>query len=272
MLQSGSHYDRITPGWSVILGPDFHHGYFASGDEDLATATQALTDHVRLAAGIVPGTRVLDIGCGIGTQARQLAADHGATVLGLSTSRVGIATAREQMAHAGVGGVEFRRADALDNGLPDASFDVVWLIESAQYLVPKDRLMSECARLLREDGRLTLADVVLRRELTLRDLRRLNSKLAVLREVFGDAQMVPAADLGELAEACGLTSVHTTDITAQVLPTYQRWRERALEVRERVEGPLGASTYAAFLEGCQIMAELMHDDVLGYVLLAAHRP
>ena len=37
--EPAAHYDRVTAAWGMLLGHELHYGYFASGDEDLPTAT-----------------------------------------------------------------------------------------------------------------------------------------------------------------------------------------------------------------------------------------
>ena len=65
------------------------------------------------------GERVLDVGCGIGSVARDVAERSGATVVGIDSSPWALATARSQFAHPRVTYVE---ADVLTYE-PDAPFD-----------------------------------------------------------------------------------------------------------------------------------------------------
>jgi 27-O-demethylrifamycin SV methyltransferase len=268
-----SHYDRVTAAWQLVLGDDLHHGVFAEGTEDLLTATRELTRLMIEASAMSPAMRVLDAGCGTGGPARQLAQDQGVHVLGISTSRVGVETAQAKAAAEGLDDLlAFEQRDALATGLPEESFDVLWMVESSQYLVPREAMMTECLRLLRPGGRLVLCDVVLKRPLELRDLRRLHTELSIMQDVFGDAQMSEVDEYLQLFSDHGLEVSEQIDLTAQVRPTYAVWGERAREARAGVSEVIGEAGWRRFLEGCEVMDRLSGDGVIGYGLLAAAKP
>ena len=65
-----AHYDRVHRAWELIMGAEFHYGFFASADTPLEQATSALTRSMLDRAAISAGDRVLDVGCGTGRQSR----------------------------------------------------------------------------------------------------------------------------------------------------------------------------------------------------------
>jgi len=189
-----SHYDRVTDAWTLLLGNELHYGVFESGSESLSDATGNLTRRMVAAAAIEIGVTVLDVGCGTGAQACHLAVEYGAVVTGITTSEVGVDSSRARASDLGVtDSTTFEQRDGTDNGFPDASFDRVWVLESSHLMPARDRLIAECARVLRPNGRLALCDIVLRRQLPFDEVRRLRRPLMLLREVFGDARMEPLA-------------------------------------------------------------------------------
>jgi MPBQ/MSBQ methyltransferase len=103
-----------------------------------------------------PGSRVLDVGCGIGGSARILARDYGFEVLGISISPGQIERAR-QLTPAGLP-CRFAVMDALALELEDASFDAVWTVEAGPHMPDKQRFADELLRVLKPGGLLAVAD------------------------------------------------------------------------------------------------------------------
>jgi 27-O-demethylrifamycin SV methyltransferase len=270
--QPATHYDRVTEAWGLLLGEELHYGVFERPGDDLRTATRRLTDAMVDAAQIEPGAEVLDVGCGTGAPACMLAAEKGARVTGITTSAAGVQAARARAAAAGLGhAVTFEERDGMDNGFPDRAFDRVWVLESSHLMRQRDRLISECARVLRGGGRLALCDIVLRRPLDLREVRRLREPLALLRDVFGDARMEPLDAYARLAQDNDLTVEQRTDLTSATRPTFARWRENAQSNRQAVIELLGEEGWRRFVESCDVLEGFWDDGTLGYALLAASK-
>lgn len=81
--------------------------------------------------------RVLDVGCGIGSVALDVASRTSATVVGLDSSPWALATARARFAHPRVTYVE---ADALDY-VPEEPFDVAILSNVLEHVGPRAQLL-----------------------------------------------------------------------------------------------------------------------------------
>lgn len=266
------HYDRVTAAWTLLLGPELHYGVFATGSEDLPTATGELTRRMIDAASLSPGLELLDIGCGTGAPARRLAREHGIRVTGITTSVVGVATAREHAAAEGLADLlTFEERDGMDTGLPDASFDRIWALESSHLMRDRERLIAECARVLRPEGLLVLCDIVLVREMPFADVLRLREPLALLREVFGDARMESPDTYARLAAEAGLQPGPAIDLTAASRPTFARWRDNAASHRDELLELLGAAELDRFLEACDVMEGFWDDGTLGYALITARK-
>jgi 27-O-demethylrifamycin SV methyltransferase len=266
-----AHYDRVTEAWGLLLGEELHYGFFRSGDEDLPTATAALTTRMIEAAQLEAGQRVLDVGCGTGAPARRLARDHGVEVLGITTSEVGVAVAGERARADGLDAVSFEVRDGTDNGLPTASFDRVWVMESSHLMPDRPAVLAEGARVLRPGGRLVLCDIVRRREIPFAELRDRRREFAVLRAAFGAARMDPLPEYAAYAQAAGLTDVECVDITAETLPTFDRWQDNVHRYRRPAEEILGEQSVAEFEDSLGILRRFWQDGTLGYGLLSAAR-
>jgi arsenite methyltransferase len=117
-------------------------------------------------AGLVPGERVLDVGCGGGLDALVAAAAvaPGGEVVGVDMTAEMIERADEAAAMMPGASVEFVLAEAEDLPLASDSFDVA-LSNGCLNLSPrKEKLLGEVFRVLRPGGRLVLCDAVLRPE------------------------------------------------------------------------------------------------------------
>ncbi len=132
------HYDDLDAIYRGLWGLDVHHGYWRTGRETPDEAVAALSELVGGELAFKTGARLVDIGCGYGGTARRFAG-RGADVVGLSLSQ-------EQISHAPpASGVELRCADWLANGLPAASFDGAYAIESSEHMADKPGLLSRSA-------------------------------------------------------------------------------------------------------------------------------
>ena len=102
------------------------------------------------------GSKVLDVGCGIGGSARILAQDYGLDVLGISISPAQVARATA-LTPDGLN-CRFAVMDALDLQLSDQSFDGVWSVEAGPHMPNKQQYADELLRVLKPGGTLAVAD------------------------------------------------------------------------------------------------------------------
>lgn len=268
--EPAAHYDRVTEAWRLLLGDELHYGVFDNGDEPLAAATAALTARMITGARLRPGLDVLDVGCGTGAPACELVAGNGVRVLGITTSQVGVDAATERAAAAGLSAsARFELRDGTANGLPDASFDRVWVLESSHLMADRSALIHECARVLRPGGRLVLCDVLRKRDIPFTELRARRQEFATLRNAMGDAHMLPLEEYARLCRAEGLIVDAVDDLTQTTLPTFGHWRDNAKTYRAEAVAGLGEDGVDDFERACDILESLWRDGTFGYGLLAA---
>ena len=116
--------------------------------------------HVLERLGVTPGTRLLDVGCGIGGVSR-MAAAAGATVTGIDLTPEFVETARTLSAHVGQGErTTFLTTDGEATPLDDGSFDAAVLVHVGMNLPDKTAVFTEVHRLLRPGGRFALYEQV----------------------------------------------------------------------------------------------------------------
>lgn len=156
-------YDRWTDDQLLerLWGEHVHLGHYGNPPRrrDFRAAKEDFVHELVRWSGLdqlPPGSRVLDVGCGIGGSARILARDYGLDVLGISISPGQIARARALTAS----GLNCRFAvmDALALDLSDSSFDAVWSVEAGPHMPDKQRYADELLRVLRPGGLLAVAD------------------------------------------------------------------------------------------------------------------
>jgi SAM-dependent methyltransferase len=114
--------------------------------------TQIIYEHLHrylFAAELARGRRVLDLGSGEGYGTACLAG-VASEVLGIELEPAAVDHARLNYP---LGNVEFRQGSVLElDELPDASFDLVVCFEMIEHIEEHDALVSEVARLLRQNG------------------------------------------------------------------------------------------------------------------------
>jgi SAM-dependent methyltransferase len=116
---------------------------------------------------IAPGSTVVDIGCGAGTDlllAANVVGSDGRAI-GVDMTDSMIRKAEAAAAEAGLSNVEIRRGDAMELPVESVSVDVV-ISNGVLNLAPdKRRAFSEVFRVLRPGGRFLYADIVVASEL-----------------------------------------------------------------------------------------------------------
>jgi SAM-dependent methyltransferase len=146
LAASGKHLDRLTIDDLAPLD-QFHGGGKAST--------------VRLArlAELAPGTRVLDVGGGLGGPARTLAVEFGCRVTVVDLTESYVRAAQMLTAQLGLDDrVTHQVGDALELPFDDGTFDVVWTQNSGMNIADKPRLYAGFRRVLRPGGVLALQE------------------------------------------------------------------------------------------------------------------
>ncbi|MDU8945120.1 class I SAM-dependent methyltransferase [Ovoidimarina sediminis] len=118
-------------------------------------ATEALLGPLRIGAG----TRVLDLGSGIGGPARFIATRYGAEVTGIDLTPEFVAVAKRLSDLVGVT-ADFVEGSVLDLPFGDNSFDLLTLLHVGMNLPDKPRLFAEAARVMAPGARFAVYDVM----------------------------------------------------------------------------------------------------------------
>lgn len=233
-----AHYDLGDEFFASFLDPSmtYSSALFEEEGADLRTAQRAKHRRIADLAGLQPGDRVLDVGCGWGAFAEYAARERGCRVTGITISRRQLAYARRRMEEIGLSDrVEILDRDYRDLG--EGAYDRVVSIEMLEAVGHRylPDFFRACDRALRPGGGAALQVI------TVPDQKygvyRLGTDF-IRRFVFPGSHLPSLGALVEaMSEGTSFQVREVRSLAADYAETLRRWRGRF----ERAHGPAGAS-------------------------------
>ncbi|KAI6124506.1 delta-sterol C-methyltransferase [Pisolithus croceorrhizus] len=148
------YYDGATELYEYGWAQSFHFSRFYKGEgfaASLARHEHYLASHM----GLRPGMRVLDVGCGVGGPAREIARFSDAHIVGLNNNLFQVNRARRYAQKAGLSDqITFVKGDfmKLSEQFGENSFDAVYAIEATVHAPTWEGVYGEIFKVLKPGG------------------------------------------------------------------------------------------------------------------------
>jgi SAM-dependent methyltransferase len=200
-------YDRWTPVMVEAAGATLQGGLVKRSAEESVDPEMSSVYLAEL-AGVAPGDRILDAGCGVGGPALAIAKALPDVVIdGVTVSEVQADIARQLIAKANLADrIRVHLADFHCLPFPDESFDVTLYLEVTGYSPDRLALYRESERVLRPGGTVYVKDLF-RQEDPLTEGQR--HSMTIFDQLWSCAQSPTLSETARTMQAAGLVDVRT---------------------------------------------------------------
>lgn len=214
-------------------------------------------DALATRAGVVAGTRVLDLCAGLCGPARHNVAVRGCSVVALELNALRAAGARQLNALAGLDDrITVVQGDATAPPFGDGAFDVVWSQEAFLHIADKQRLLASARRVLKPGGRLAFTDWIAGPALTAMDRQLMDEGIA--------AKAIHSSnEYAQLLEAAGFTDVSRDDLSTAWQPILEARLQMYRRLREEAQRAAGGDPHADYVRFYERFVALVAADALG---------
>lgn len=238
------HYDLSNDFYRLLLDETMAYscGYW-TGEEPAVSplaAQRAKLELICRKLGVVPGTRLLDIGCGWGSLTLYAAQEHKAQVTAVTLSREQAAYVREQVRERGLGGrVEVVCQDYRD--ITGSAYDAVATVEMGEHVGDEEYPAFAAAlhRMIRPQGRVLVQQMS-------RGTRAPGGGAFIEAYIAPDMHMRPMGETVGLLEAAGLEVRSVESLREHYVRTVNAWHHTLEDRWEDVVRLVGEQTARAW--------------------------
>ena len=230
-----AHYDLGNAFYELWLDGTMNYSSALFAGDMSQTMQQAQNAKVRRAlsmAGVTPGSRVLEIGCGWGALAEMATTEFEASVTGVTLSTEQLAFAQARMVRLGVdSSADLRLQDYRD--ITDAPFDAICSIEMVEAVGREywPTYFQALHKLLKPGGRACVQSIVI--DDALFD-RYLTSTDFIQQYIFPGGCLPCPREFRAQAQAAGFDVVDEFAFGHDYAETLKRWREKFMHEKHQV--------------------------------------
>lgn len=267
-----AHYDLGNDFYRLWLDPTMNYSSaWFEGDRrrPLPEAQQAKMRRALSECQVLPGQRVLEIGCGWGALAECAARDFGAKLTGVTLSSEQLAWGQDRLQRAGLADqAELRFQDYRD--IADPAFDAIVSIEmfeavGREYWEGYFRCVHDK---LKPGGRACIQSITIRDDLFERYTR---SSDFIQQYIFPGGMLPSPSQFRAQAAKAGLRVVNELAFGADYAETLRRWREdfmqRDAEVRKQGFDTRFMRLWEFYLAYCEAAFATGSTDVMQFTLI-----
>lgn len=264
-----AHYQHDPEIFKMVLDSRLAYatGVFHDPGEDLETAQRRKYERIRQKLAIQPGERVLDVGCGWGSNLLYLAQHTRGVFEGITLSEK---QREEALARARAWEVDDRVKihvrHVQDLAIEPASLDVVLFSGSIVHMHDREAIHALTARALKPGGRVLISDCYFPEQA--RGDRESAATQYIFVEALGYCRLIGLGEEISLMSRAGLDVLHVEDLTSHYALTLERWIDNVRRNRARIEAL--APGFSRVLQSYMTVARLSfaRRTALEYMILA----
>ncbi|KZL83092.1 sterol 24-c-methyltransferase [Colletotrichum incanum] len=216
------YYNLATDFYEYGFGQSFHFCRAAAGE----SFKQGIARHEHYLAHVIDikkDMKVLDVGCGVGGPAREIAKFTGAYVTGLNINEYQVERAtryavKEKMDKQ----VQFVQADFMNIPFEDSTFDAIYAIEATVHAPSLEAVYSEIFRVLKPGGVFGVYEWVMTENYDDADLRLRKIRIDI-EQGDGIANMVKVTEALRAFRAAGFDIIQHEDMAERPDPSPWYW-------------------------------------------------
>ncbi|TDZ26254.1 Sterol 24-C-methyltransferase erg-4 [Colletotrichum orbiculare MAFF 240422] len=216
------YYNLATDFYEYGFGESFHFSRAALG-ESFSQSIKRHEHYLAHAINIKKDMKVLDVGCGVGGPAREIAKFTGAYITGLNINEYQVERAnryakKQKMDHQ----LQYVQADFMNIPFEDNTFDAVYAIEATVHAPSLEAVYSEIHRVLKPGGVFGVYEWVMTEAYDNDNLRHREIRIDI-EQGDGIANMVKASEAVRAIRAAGFELLEHEDMASRPDPIPWYW-------------------------------------------------